>query len=64
MRGIADIAYPYNVEIRKFSDNGVDVRHFHQYLGIFMLVGDEKESISEMTVNGESLSIDTPVIAF
>jgi hypothetical protein len=63
MRGIANISYPYIGEIRDFLDNGVDVHHFHQYLGIFMLVGDEKESISTMTVNGESLSIDTPVVA-
>ena len=63
MRGIADISYPYIGEIRYFLDNGVDVHHFHQYVGIFMLVGDEKESISTITVNGENLSIDTPVVA-
>ena len=64
MRGITDISYPYIGEIRDFLDNGVDVRHFHQYLGIFMLVGDEKESISTMTVDVNSLSIDTPIVAF
>jgi len=63
MRGIADISYPYIGEIRYFLDNGVDVHHFHQYVGIFMLVGDEKESISTMTVNGENLSTDTPIVA-
>ena len=63
MRGIADISFPYIGEIRDFLDNGVDVHHFHQYVGIFMLVGDEKESISTMTVNGGNLSIDTPVVA-
>jgi len=63
MRGIANISYPYIEEIRDFLDGGADVRHFHQYLGIFMLLGDEKESISTMTVNGENLSIDTPIVA-
>ena len=63
VRGIANISYPYIGEIRDFLNGGVDVHHFHQYLGIFMLLGDETESISTMTVNEESLSIDTPVVA-
>ena len=63
MRGIADISYPYIGKIRDSLDNGVDVHHFHQYLGIFMLVGDEKESISTMSIDVESLSIDSPLVA-
>jgi len=63
MRGIADISYPYIEKIRDFLDNGVDVRHFHQYLGIFMLVGDRRESISSMSIDVKSLSIDTPLVA-
>jgi hypothetical protein len=63
MRGIADISYPYIEKIRDFLDNGVDVHHFHQYPGIFMLVGDEKESISTMSIDAESFSIDTPLVA-
>jgi hypothetical protein len=62
-RGIANFSYPYIDEMREILDIGTDVRHVDQYQGIFMLVGDEKESISTMTVNGENLSIDTPVVA-
>jgi hypothetical protein len=63
VRGITTISYPYIGEIINFLDDGMDVHHFHQYLGIFMLLGDETESISTMTINEESLSIDTPIVA-
>ena len=63
VRGITTISYPYIGEIRNFLDDGMDVHHFHQYLGIFMLLGDETESISTMTNNEESLSTDTPIVA-
>ena len=62
-RGIADFSYPYIKEIRGWLDIGADVRYFPQYQGIFMLVGDGRESISSMSVDVESLSIDTPVVA-
>ena len=63
IRGIPDISYLYIEKIRDFLDNGVDVHNFHQYPGIFMLVGDEKESISTMSIDVGSFSIDTPVVA-
>jgi len=63
VRGIANFSYPYIGEMREILDIGTDVRHVDHYQGIFMLVGDEKESISTMTVNGENISIDTPVVA-
>jgi len=63
VRGIADLSYPYIKEIQQRLGTGADVRYFPQYQGIFMLVGDRKESISSMNVDVESLSIDTPVVA-
>jgi hypothetical protein len=62
VRGIADFSYPYIKEVQWRLDTGADVRYFPQYQGIFMLVGDRKESISSMNVNAESLSTDTPVV--
>jgi hypothetical protein len=63
VRGIADFSYPYIKEIQQRLDTGADVRYFPQYQGTFMLVGDRKESISSMSIDAESLSIDTPVVA-
>ena len=63
VRGIADFSYQYIEEMREILDIGTDVRHVDQYQGIFMLVGDRKESISSMSIDVESLSIDTPLVA-
>ena len=63
VRGIADFSYQYIGEMRELLDIGTDVRHISQYQGIFMLVGDRQESISSMSIDVESLSIDTPVVA-
>jgi len=63
VRGIADFSSPYIKEVRDRLDTGEDVRHFPQYQGIFMLVGDGQESISSMSIDAESLSIDTPIVA-
>jgi len=62
IRGIVDFSYPYIGIIQKLLDAGQDVRHFDKYQGIFMVVADKK-SISTISVNAESLSLDTPVIA-
>jgi len=63
VRGIADFSYPYIKEIRQRLDTGADVRYVSQYQGIFMLVADKRESISSMSIDVESLSIDTPIVA-
>jgi hypothetical protein len=64
VRGIVDFSYPYKGDLMRESlEIGADVRHFTQYLGIFMLVGDRKESISSMSITAETLSIDTPIVA-
>ena len=63
VRGITDFSYSYIAEIRESLDTGADVRYFPQYKGIFMLVGDRRESISSISIDVESLSIDTPVVA-
>ena len=62
VRGIVDFSYPYINIIQQLLDAGQDVRHFDKYQGIFMVVADKK-SISTISVNAESLSLDTPVIA-
>jgi ATP-dependent protease HslVU (ClpYQ) peptidase subunit len=43
-------------------DAGQDVRHFDKHQEIFMVIADKK-SISTISVNAESLSIDTPIVA-
>ena len=63
VRGIADFSYSYIEEMRNGLDIGIDVRHVSQYQGIFLLVGDRRESISSMSIDVESLSIDTPLVA-
>jgi len=63
VRGIADFSYQYIEEMRELLDIGIDARHVSQYQGIFMLVGDRQESISSMSIDIESLSIDTPLVA-
>jgi len=63
VRAIVNLSYPYIKEARERLASGVDLRHVSQYQGIFLLVGDKVESISTMTVNGENLAIDTPVVA-
>jgi len=63
VRGIADFSYPFIKEKQRLLDIGEDVRYFPQYQGIFMLIGDGRESISSISVDVEYLSIDTPVAA-
>jgi len=63
VRGIADFSYPYIEEMQKGLGIGVDMRHISQYQGVFMLVGDRRESISSMSINARNLSIDTPLVA-
>ncbi len=62
VRGIADFSYPYIKSIQQRLDTGTNVRHFSKYKGAFMFVGDEKESISSISIDAESLSMDTPVV--
>jgi len=63
VRGITDFSHEHIKEMQKGLDNGIDMRHFPQYQGIFMLVGDGRESISSISIDVRSLSIDTPVVA-
>jgi hypothetical protein len=63
VRGIADFSYQYIKVIQESLDNGIDVRHYPQYQGIFMLAGDRGESISSMSVDVERFSINAPVVA-
>jgi hypothetical protein len=63
VRGIADFSYQYIDKIRELLDIGEDVRYFPQYQGIFLLVGDRRQSVSSMSVDAKSLSVDTPIVA-
>lgn len=63
MRGIADFSYQYINEVQEWLDDGIDVRYYPQYQGMFMLVGDERKSISSMSIDVERLSVNTPVVA-
>jgi len=63
VRCIADFSYQYIEELRELLDYGIDVRHAPQYRGIFMLVGDRRESISSMSIDVENLSIDAHLVA-
>ena len=62
IRGIADFSYQYIGEMRDILDTGTDLRHFPQYQGVLMLVGDKRESISSMGVSAKSFSIDAPIV--
>jgi len=63
VRGVVDFSYSFIKEIQSWLDIGEDVRHFPQYQGMFMLIGDGRESISSISVDVEHLSIDTSVAA-
>ena len=63
VRGIADFSYQYIEEIRELVGIGEEMCYFPQYQGSFLLVGDGRESISSMSVDAESLSVDTPIVA-
>ena len=63
IRGVSDIPCPYIDAVREHLDIGQSVRHSEKYQGVFMVVGDERKSISSMSIDVESLSIDTPLVA-
>jgi len=63
VRGITKISGTSLDIVRKLLNNGEELRHIDQYQGAFMLVGDEKESISSINVNAE-FALDDPIVAF
>lgn len=63
IRGIVNFSYPYIDRIQKLLDTGLDVYHADYYLGMFMIIADTK-SISSMSIIPESLSMDSPIVAF
>jgi hypothetical protein len=62
LRGIADFSYQYIDEMRELLDMGTDLRHFPQYQGVLMIVGDRRESVSSMGVAAKRFSIDSPIV--
>jgi len=67
VRGITHISKPYLDPVRALLDIGEDVRHVNEYQGEFMLVADNRESISstpQQNVDAERLSLDDTVIGF
>ncbi|MFZ0926367.1 MAG: hypothetical protein WCE82_09635 [Halobacteriota archaeon] len=63
VRGITKISGAYLDPVRKLLDSGEELRHIDQFPGAFMLVGDNKESISSMNINAENLTLDDPTVA-
>jgi hypothetical protein len=63
VRGITKISGAYLDPVRKLLDSGEELRHIDQFPGVFMLVGDNKESISSMNINAENLTLDDPTVA-
>jgi len=63
VRGITKISGAYLDPVRKLLDSGEELRHIDQFPGVFMLVADNKESISSMSINAENLTLDDPTVA-
>jgi hypothetical protein len=64
VRGITKISGASLDTVRKLLESGEELRHIDQFPGVFMLVGDNKESISSMNINAENLTLDDPTVAF
>jgi hypothetical protein len=60
---ISDISYHYIDCARELLNIGEDVRHSDRYHGIFMMVRDNKESLSSMSSDATNLLIDDSVVA-
>ena len=64
VKGVFRITSPYVELARSRLAIGEDLRHVDQYDGVFLLVGDKKQSISSIHVNQEDLLVGDPVVAF
>ena len=64
VRGITKISGTNRDVVRKLLNNGEEVRHIDQFRGIFMVVGDKRESISLINVNIEDLTLDDEIVGF
>jgi hypothetical protein len=64
VRGITRVSNMCGDVIRQLVDLGGQVRHLDHYQGAFMLIGDNKESISSVYLNLEELSLDDQITAF
>ena len=65
VRGITEVSPLYANVISKLISTGEDVRHADNYGGTsFMVVGDNKQSISSIQLSVEDLSLDDRIVAF
>jgi len=64
MRGITYVADPYIETVRELVKAGADIRFTRQNPRQFMLIGDDKESISSVYIEPEHLSLESPITAF
>jgi hypothetical protein len=64
VRAITTISSPYVEIVRRHLELGEDVRHVEHYGEVFLLVADNKQSISSIHVNVEDLSADAKILAF
>lgn len=62
-RGISDISLMYIDAVHESLNIGEEVRHYAQRQGVYFIVADKKESVSSMSVDAESLSLDDPLVA-
>jgi hypothetical protein len=63
-RGITEISSFYVEAVSALIDIGVDIRHMERYSGAFMVVGDNRQSISSIDINAQDLSLDDKIVAF
>jgi hypothetical protein len=67
VRGITDISSPYISVVRQLLDIGEEVRHLDRYQGEFMLVADQRDSLSSLaqqTADLRDLALDDRIAAF
>jgi len=64
VRGITFVADPYVETVLELVRAGADIRFIHENPRQFMLLGDDKESVSSVSIEPEHLSIESPITAF
>ncbi|HYA33310.1 MAG TPA: hypothetical protein VEG65_04875 [Candidatus Bathyarchaeia archaeon] len=64
VRGITRITEADLEQVHRLLDNGEELRHIDQFPGPFLMIGDDRDSISSMNVNAERLQLDDPTVAF
>jgi len=61
VRGITDIRYAEIASAQAQVDIGVDLKHFHNYEGLYFAVVDRKHCISAINVDISRISLNEPI---